>query len=112
MTNKLFEAVEQRLDEVNGLVEVTEEETLKVFTVRLPIDLIEKLDTLGSILEMKKTSVARMILDNSVEEIFEKFQIKSERHGMSYEDTYDIETGKKKLEFVDDKLVISEVGEK
>lgn len=100
MTNKLFEAVEQRLDEVNGIVEPVEEETLKVFTVRLPIDLIERLDMLGSILEMKKTSVARMVLENSVEEVYEKFQIKSERFGMSYEDIYDIETGEKVIDEV------------
>lgn len=111
--SKLIEAVEKRYKEINEPEpEAVVEDTNKVFSIRLPIEVIEKLDVIGSTLELSKTEVARMMITNGIDEVFEKFSIKHERFGMPFEDIYDIETGKKKLEMIGDTLVVSEVGEK
>lgn len=93
---KLTDAVEKRLQEINDPDLV--EENMKTFTVRLPIEVIEKLDDLTYPLQMKRTEVARMILLNGVEEIFQHLDLKVEKHGVSFEDQYALENGEKTLD--------------
>ena len=88
---KLTDAVEKRLKEVNDPELV--EENMKTFTVRLPLEVIEKLDDLSDPLQMKRTEVARMILINGIEEIIEHFNFKVEKFGASFEDMYALENG-------------------
>lgn len=97
--SKLLEAFEKRIELVNTMEEPADENN-KVFSVRLPIELIEKIDSLGFMLHMNKTEVARFLLSNSIDEIYESFKIKTERHGISFEDQYALETGEKTLEEV------------
>lgn len=89
---KLTDAVEKRLNEIHN-PELVVDDNLKTFTVRLPLEVIEKLDDLSKPLEMKRTEVARMILINGVEDIIEHFQLKVEKHGASFEDIYALENG-------------------
>lgn len=93
---KLIDAVEKRLQEINDPDLV--EENMRTFTVRLPIEVIEKLDDLTYPLQMKRTEVARMILLNGVEEIFQHLDLKVEKHGISFEDKYALENGEKTLD--------------
>lgn len=95
--SKLKDAVDKRLQELNE-PEVVVEDTNKVFSLRLPIELIEKIDVIGSLLEMNKTEVSRMILSNGVDEIFQEYKITHESHGASYEEIYALETGEKTFE--------------
>ena len=95
--DSLLKEVENRLDIVNGVVREEDDDT-KVFAVRLPIGLIENLENIGDILQMKRTEVARMILTHGTDEIIKKYEMKFERHGVSFEDMYDMETGKKTLQ--------------
>ena len=88
---KLTDAVEARLKEIHNPEQT--EEHMKTFTVRLPLDVIEKLDDLTDPLMMKRTEVARMILTNGVEEIIEHLNLKVEKFGASFADMYALETG-------------------
>lgn len=88
---KLNEAIEKRLEEIHNPQSV--EDSMKTFTIRLPIEVIEKLDDLSLPLQMKRTEVARMILTNGVEDIIEHFQMKVEKFGSSFADMYALETG-------------------
>lgn len=93
---KLIDAVEKRLQEINDPDLV--EENMRTFTVRLPIEVIEKLDDLTYPLQMKRTEVARMILLNGVEDIFQHLNLKIEKSGISFEDKYALENGEKTLD--------------
>ena len=97
--DSLLREVQSRLDIVNVSTK-EEDEDSKVFTIRLPISLIEGLENIGDILQMKRTEVARMILTHGVDEIIKKYDMKFERSGLSFEDMYDVETGKKTLQEV------------
>lgn len=88
---KLTDAVEARLKEIHNPEQA--EEHMKTFTVRLPLEVIEKLDDLTNPLMMKRAEVARLILTNGVEDIIEHFQMKVEKHGASFADMYALETG-------------------
>lgn len=98
--DSLLKEVQSRLDIANGVVREEDDDTSKVFTIRLPISLIESLENIGDILQMKRTEVARMILTHGVDEIIKKYDMKFERSGLSFEDMYDVETGKKTLQDV------------
>lgn len=93
--SSLIEEVRMHLNIVdNGY----EEPDLKVFTVRLPIEMIEKMEDIGGVIGMKRTEVARMILKHGIDEIFQGLQLKVEKHGMSFEDMYAVETGQMTIE--------------
>lgn len=95
--SSLLKEVESRLDIVNGVVREEDDDT-KVFTIRLPIGLIENLENIGHVLQMKRTEVARMILTHGADEIIKKYEMKFESHGVSFEDMYAVETGEKTLQ--------------
>lgn len=97
--SSLVDEYQKRLDIMNG-VAVEEDTNLKVFTVRLPLSLIEDLEDCGSLVGMKRTEVARMILTHGVEEIKTAFKIRVEKHGMTFEEQYAIETGEKTFDEV------------
>lgn len=97
--SSLIDEYQKRLDIVNG-VAVEEDSNLKVFTVRLPLSLIEGLEDCGSFVGMKRTEIARMILTHGVEEIKNAFGLKVEKYGITFEEQYAIETGEKTLEEV------------
>lgn len=88
---RLTDVVEKRLQEIKDPELV--EENMKTFTVRLPLEVIEKLDDLSKPLEMKRTEVARMILSNGIDDIIEHFQMNVEKHGASFADMYALENG-------------------
>lgn len=92
----LFEEVQKRLDVVygNDLELNSKDSEMKVFTVRLSVELLEQMDTIASILQTSKTEVARMIISHGVEGIVEKFKIKKGSGvGAPYSEIYDLETG-------------------
>ena len=88
---KLTDAVEARLKEIHNPEQ--EEEHMKTFTVRLPLEVIEKLDDLTDPLMMKRAEVARMILTNGVEEIIEHLNLKVEKFGVPFSEIYAFENG-------------------
>lgn len=92
---KLIDDVKKRLDEVYGKkseLESPKEPELKVFTMRLSLDLLEQLDTIASVMQLSRTEVARMILTHGIEDITEEFKIESgENHGATFEEMYDFE---------------------
>ena len=94
--NSLLKEARKRLDIAEGVVK--EDEYSKVFTVRLPIELIEKIENIGLSLKMKRTEVARLILTHGADDIIEDLGIKVETYGMSFEDRYALETGEITLE--------------
>lgn len=96
--DSLMKEIENRLDVISGVKE--EEDDLKVFTVRLPISLIENLENIGDVLQMKRTEVARMILTHGADEIIKNYQMKFESFGASFEDMYAVELGEKTIEDV------------
>lgn len=96
--NSLLQEVENRLDIINGVRD--EEDDLKVFTVRLPISLIENLENIGSLLHLKRTEIARMILTHGAAEIIKEYNMKFESFGVSFEEMYAVELGEKTLEDV------------
>lgn len=97
--SKLINAVEQRLHELEHPEEPeVVEDTNKVFSIRLPIEVIEKLDVIGTILQLSKTEVARMMITNGIDEVIEEFKITHESHGMPFEDLYAVETGEMTME--------------
>lgn len=88
----LINEVQRRLDVISGKVpEQEKEDALKVFTVRLPLDLLEQLDNISGILETSRTDVARMILTHGISDIMKEFQIKVQRSGMTFEEQYEFE---------------------
>lgn len=96
--DSLMKEIENRLDVISGVKE--EDDDLKVFTVRLPISLIENLENIGDVLQMKRTEVARMILTHGADEIIKNYQMKFERFGVPFEEMYAVEIGEKTLEDV------------
>lgn len=96
--DSLMKEIENRLDVISGVKE--EDDDLKVFTVRLPISLIENLENIGDVLQMKRTEVARMILTHGADEIIKNYQMKFERHGVSFEEMYAVEMGEKTIQDV------------
>ena len=94
----LLKEVENRLQLLEAVN--VEEDDLKTFTVRLPIGLIENLENIGSVLQLKRTEVARMILTHGVDEIIKKYEMKFEKSGVSFEDMYAVELGEKTLQDV------------
>lgn len=91
----LFNEIDNRLKVLNG--EPEEEQDSKAFTLMLPLDVIESLQDIGTVLEMKRTEVARMILKHGADEIIKKYQMKFEKFGATFEDQYALETGEKTL---------------
>lgn len=91
--SKLFESVEKRMKEVYELEQdATIDNTLKTFTIRVPLDLLEKLDDISTIMQMKRSELARMILADAAEDIIEKYKISTgERIGASFEQMYEFE---------------------
>lgn len=88
----LLNDVQRRLDILTGkVVEEEKEDALKIFTLRLPLDLLEQLDNIAGILETNRTDVARMILTHGIADIMKEFQIKVQRSGMTFEEQYDFE---------------------
>lgn len=96
--DSLMKEIENRLDVISGVKE--DDDDLKVFTVRLPISLIENLENIGHVLQMKRTEVARMILTHGADEIIKNYQMKFESFGASFEDMYAVELGEKTIEDV------------
>lgn len=96
--NSLLKEVENRLDVINTAH--MEDDDLKVFTVRLPIGLIENLENIGTILQLKRTEVARMILTHGAAEIMKEYNMKFDSFGASFEDMYAVEMGEKSIEDV------------
>lgn len=96
--NSLLKEVENRLD-VIGTAHM-EDDDLKVFTVRLPIGLIENLENIGTILQLKRTEVARMILTHGAAEIIKEYNMKFESIGVSFEEMYAVELGEKTIQDV------------
>lgn len=91
--SKLFESVEKRMREVYELEQdASIDNTLKTFTIRVPLELLEKLDDIATIMQMKRSELARMILSDAVEDILEKYKITTgERVGASFEQMYEFE---------------------
>lgn len=100
---KLLKEVQSRIDFLDRLHDEEQQanEENKVFTIRLPISLLEQLNNIAMVLQTTKAEVARMILTNGADEIINTFQIKvSEQHGISFSDMYDLEIGEKTLKEV------------
>lgn len=96
--DKLFKEVQNRIDYLDRLhdEEVAAKNTeTKVFTVRLPVSVLQELDDIAMVLQMTRTDVTRMILTHGAEAIKEKFKIKVERGGVSFSDMIDFENGDK-----------------
>lgn len=103
--SSLIEEVKHRLNN-DG-----EEPDLKVFTVRLPIEMIEQMEDIGSLIGMKRTEVARMILRHGVKDVVESLQLRTERHGLPFEEVYAIELGEKTFDEVLEEYKQKEKGE-
>lgn len=88
---KLIDAVQKRLDVIYGDSEPAENET-KMFSVRLPLELIEKIDDIAGVLQTTKTDVARLLLDNAANAVIENFKIEvGPRVGMTFAQKYEFE---------------------
>lgn len=88
---KLANAVDMRLKEINEPQQT--EEHMKPFSLRMPLELIEKLDGVAPALELKRTDLARMILENGVDDIIEHLGLEFGRNGASFAEMYALETG-------------------
>lgn len=97
---KLFNAVDARMKEVNETPEQREEE-MKPFSIRLPLELLDKLEDLSAALRLNRTDVARMILTNGVDDIFEHLELevptRSKEDIASFADIYALQTGQATL---------------
>lgn len=87
---KLRDAVQKRISYISG--EPVEEPELKMFSVRLPLDLLEKIDDIAGILELTKTETVAMLLNHAADYVINEFQITTVRHGMSFKEQYEYES--------------------
>lgn len=99
--DKLFKEVQSRIDYLDRIYDeelAAKNTETKVFTIRVPLPLLQELDDIAMVLQMTRTDVAKMILSHGAEAIKEKFKINvSERYGVSFEDMIDLENGDKVL---------------
>lgn len=89
--DNLLDAVQKRLNVVMGVEPEEKEPETKMFSLRLPLDLLEKIDNIAGILETSRSDVAKMILSHGADAIIEKFQIKIERSGWTFAQQYEFE---------------------
>ena len=110
---KLANAVDMRLKEINE-PQLMEEVHMKPFSLRMPLELIEKLDDVAPALELKRTDLARMILENGVDDIIEYIglEVTKSQGGLSLEEKYALETGEITLQELMQKWAEEKEGDK